>query len=483
MSSRIRLLLLGLLGPGALLLGSSLAAADEPAPPPADGAEVLARGPVHEAFAAPTENRPLAGAIIAKKPPDPIEELPPDQKPEGTDVRWIPGYWYYDQGDSNYLWVSGFWRDEPPGQRWVPGTWQEVEGGWQWSSGFWTPATATQANYVPTPPPTIDAGPSTAAPDETSTYAPGCWVYQESRFLWRPGHWVAYRPDWVWVPAHYVWTHGGCVFVEGFWDRPLELRGLLFAPVRFTDRLVRAFTPRIVVRADFLLGALFVGPARHHYYFGDYFGEGYEKKGFVSWVDYRPSRGCYDPVFSYYRAAYHGTPTWEKNLHELYGARRTTVELRPPHTFVQQEQVLRKINENRTTNVNISKTVNITHVQNVTALAPLKEVHTLKMNSLAGLAPTAKVEPHTVRLATVSKEEITRNRTVVEQTRVITKERTTVEAKIIASPPAAKPVHLELPKTTVVHVGKAPPLPVLPKHEEKPIPKHTPPEPPKPPHK
>ncbi len=106
--------------------------------------------------------------------------------------------------------------------------------------------------------------------------------------------------------------------------------------------------------------------------------------------------------------------------------------------------------------MNISKTVNITHVQNVTALAPLKEVHNIKMNSLAGLAPTAKVEPHTVRLATVSKEEITRNSTVVEQTRVITKEPVAVEAKIIASGPAPKPV-LELPKTTVVHTGKAHP--------------------------
>src|SRR5207248_1484844 len=81
--------------------------------------------------------KPEASPVVPKEPPEPIDELPPDQKPEGDNVQWIPGYWAWDDQASDFLWISGFWRDVPPGRRWVPGTWQKVEGGWQWVAGFW----------------------------------------------------------------------------------------------------------------------------------------------------------------------------------------------------------------------------------------------------------------------------------------------------------------------------------------------------------
>src|SRR5262249_50446987 len=154
-------------------------------------------------------------------------------------------------------------RAQPPGRQWVPGTWQVVEGGWHWVPGFWAEAGGEEIEYLPPPPPTLDRGPVTPAPvDEASDYIPRCWIYREARSRWRPGLWLAHRPDWVWVPAHYVWTTCGFVFVDGYWDRPLHERGLLFAPVRFAPRLVAAetfsYVPRFVVRLDFLLGALFV---------------------------------------------------------------------------------------------------------------------------------------------------------------------------------------------------------------------------------
>src|SRR6516162_7694295 len=56
-------------------------------PPVPKGVEVLARGPVHEAFATPT-TEPAPTKSVAKKPPQMLDELPPDQKPEGEAV-WI----------------------------------------------------------------------------------------------------------------------------------------------------------------------------------------------------------------------------------------------------------------------------------------------------------------------------------------------------------------------------------------------------------
>ncbi|MBN9121594.1 MAG: hypothetical protein J0I06_21005, partial [Planctomycetes bacterium] len=66
--------------------------APKPQPDAGDGVEVLAKGPVHEGFAT-TAEAPTAAPVVAKQPPDPIEELPPDQKPAGDNVQWIPGYW------------------------------------------------------------------------------------------------------------------------------------------------------------------------------------------------------------------------------------------------------------------------------------------------------------------------------------------------------------------------------------------------------
>src|SRR5947209_7387217 len=84
-----------------------------------NGVEVLTHGPVHEAYAEPTDPTPRPTPVVPQQPPEPVPELPPDTRPEGANVSWIPGYWAWDDESNGFLWVSGFWRDEPPGQRWV----------------------------------------------------------------------------------------------------------------------------------------------------------------------------------------------------------------------------------------------------------------------------------------------------------------------------------------------------------------------------
>src|SRR5439155_23084190 len=69
------------------------------------GVEVQARGPIHEAFATPTaEAKPTYG--VPKKPPAPIEEMPPEERPEG-DAVWIGGCWAWGDDRAEVLWVSG----------------------------------------------------------------------------------------------------------------------------------------------------------------------------------------------------------------------------------------------------------------------------------------------------------------------------------------------------------------------------------------
>ena len=135
--------------------------------PPAaadEAAQVLTRGPVHEAFAETVTFDPQPGIVAPKAPPAAIEELPPEQRLEGANVAWIPGYWAWDDERSDFLWVSGIWRDLPPGRQWVPGYWGQSGQGYQWTSGYWADAQVNNVEYLPEPPATAEAGPNIAAP-------------------------------------------------------------------------------------------------------------------------------------------------------------------------------------------------------------------------------------------------------------------------------------------------------------------------------
>src|SRR5262249_30721969 len=130
-----------------------LAAAPQP-----QGTQVLTQGPIHEAFAEPVVYDPKPGPVIPKQPPNPVEEVPPDQRSEGANVQWIPGYWAWDDGRNDFVWVSGLWRDVPPGRQWVPGYWTQVDGGYSWVPGAWVDTRDNQVEYLPAPPASLEAG-------------------------------------------------------------------------------------------------------------------------------------------------------------------------------------------------------------------------------------------------------------------------------------------------------------------------------------
>ena len=268
-------------------------------PGPADaeqGVQVLTRGPVHEAFAETVTFDPEPGIVVPKAPPAAIEEVPPEEKPEGANVAWIPGYWAWDDERSDFLWVSGIWRDLPPGRQWVPGYWGKSGQGYQWTSGYWADAKVSEVEYLPEPPETVEVGPNIAASSADQTWLPGCWVWQQNRYAWRPGFWAAAQPDWVWVPAHYVWAPRGYVFVDGYWDYAIGRRGVLFAPVYFNAGVYArrgfSYSPETVIDLGALVNHLFLRPRYEHYYFGDYYAPNYQNAGFYSSFSYilRPLR-------------------------------------------------------------------------------------------------------------------------------------------------------------------------------------------------
>jgi len=88
MNTRTWSLLAGTLGLAVLLAARGPARDEQPPPEPApqEGVSALTRGPVHEAYAEPSETQPQASPLVTKPPPEPVEETPPDQKPEGNNV-------------------------------------------------------------------------------------------------------------------------------------------------------------------------------------------------------------------------------------------------------------------------------------------------------------------------------------------------------------------------------------------------------------
>ena len=165
-----------------------------------DAIEVQARGPIHEAFAQPIDSASQPPLVVPRQPPDPVPEEPPELRPEGDNVQWIPGYWAWDGDHNDFLWVSGVWRNVPPGETFVPGYWNQDDAGWRWIPGYWTATGQGQVSYLPAPPASLDRGPSAPAPAADEVYVPGNWVYQPTGYAWQPGCWVTPRPGLVWVP-------------------------------------------------------------------------------------------------------------------------------------------------------------------------------------------------------------------------------------------------------------------------------------------
>lgn len=458
---------LGILGLGTILVlepgGSieSTSAAGKPEAPAEvahqDGVEFLARGPIHEAFAAPAIRGPRSAAVIAKEPPKPVAELPPDQKPEGDNVQWIPGYWAWNDDTSDFLWVSGTYRTVPPARQWVPGYWNRTDDGWQRVSGLWADQDKDHIELLSMPPPEPIEEAVPAAPSEASTFQPGCWVYRNNRYLWRSGFWTPYRADWIWTPDSYIWTPGGYIFVEGYWDYSFQNRGLLFAPVnidrRYWGRADWFYQPSYVVYDNFLLSSLFVRPSYNQYYFGDYYDQRYDRLGFVPWTNYRYGRSIGDPLLSHYQWQNRANPGWSRDLRGLYDVRRENPAARPPRTLVQQNSVIQNIS-NHTTNV-----TNVTNVKNVTALAPLTKVD----QTFIKLQPITKAQRGEVQQAASQFKEFSAQRARLEA-QAIKKIQPSVQPE--ESPTAVK---VELPKTrpaphkiSDAAKVKAPPRPVMP---------------------
>jgi hypothetical protein len=307
------------------------------------GVQVLTRGPVHEAFAGIVSYNPEPGVIVDKAPPGAIEEIPPELRPAGENISWIPGYWAYDDERTDYLWISGTWRALPPGRQWTTGYWATTGQGYQWISGYWADSTIEEVTYLPKPPVTVEAGPNVAAPSRDHAWTPGSWMWNQERYAWRPGYWAVGRSEWDWIPANYVWTPRGYVFVDGYWDYNFDQRGVVYAPVYFQSnsyaRPGYTYSPVVAIGLVAIMEHLFLRPRYHHYYFGDYYDRSYRDRGYYAPHVYQSSRYGYDPVYTNRLWTHRQDRDWERRYEASYDYRRDHESSRPPRTWADQNRL------------------------------------------------------------------------------------------------------------------------------------------------
>lgn len=309
---------------------------------PQEDGEVLQRGAIHEAFAQPVLTRATPGPWLERKPPNAIREVPPEEKPEGENVRWIGGYWRMDEEREDFVWVSGFWRQIPPGMDWISGSFKKGEEGWRWYPGFWKQIAVQPDEPVEEAPPAIpEFAPSVPAPQPNMIWSQGYWVWRGGAYGWRPGFWMGHRPGWVWNPTCWTCTPGGFVLVPGYWDYALEYRGFLFGSVYYSRPIYLRpgfyHRPLWVIQSNQLPGGLFVRTGYGNYFYGDYFRPAYANQGFQFWTTPGRFYGP-DPIFSYYRMERHDP--WAQSVRQ-YGRDRMVGKPAIAPTFVAVAPVLR----------------------------------------------------------------------------------------------------------------------------------------------
>ncbi len=304
------------------------------------GYELLLAGPVHEALLFNTQmlHDDLEPIVVSTAPPTKVKEQSPKAGESsavirvprfvGNNVQWIDGYWAWIKESQKFVWVSGLYRDIPPGREWVSGGWSESDAGYRWTSGYWAEADISVAVSPVAPPPSRQSAPQSTPPDKDSFWIAGQWLIErpdniaadpkipsQAGYQWQSGFWSKRSKEWIWQPSRYINTPVGYVYVSGYWDYEPHYRGQPFAPVIFDAQETSddeiAFQPLYPLsRPAAVLLHLFTKSDTTDVFYGDFYDRTYEDLGYRPWYTTRESNaaeeGGLEPVLSFYRWKYRG---------------------------------------------------------------------------------------------------------------------------------------------------------------------------------
>ncbi|MCH9608781.1 MAG: hypothetical protein S4CHLAM45_06930 [Chlamydiales bacterium] len=240
----------------------------------ADAVEFLEEGPIHEAFITQEFGGVILQAVPYRPPADLTEQIP--ERPN-EHVQWIHGYWEWSKFKGDFIWISGVWRRPPPDHRWVSGKWAQLEEGWVWIKGFWSPFHKTEMTYISQPPPDMIDESVSKSPGKSYFWISGYWQFDEevSDYVWHRGRWQLISESWQYVPTHYLWGEKGYFMIPGYWDWPLEEKGVAYAAayVEPDRRESVVYEPSVILEPLFICESLYPYWPNypnffyHHYYY------------------------------------------------------------------------------------------------------------------------------------------------------------------------------------------------------------------------
>lgn len=295
----------------------------------------LDRGPVHEAFA--TNSVPtFYGDTAPLAPPTLIDESPSVAMPNGRNMIWVDGYWYWSEPLEQYIWISGMYRHAPPGRTWIPGLWsKQADGRHVRYGGYWQDPDSASDPVLPTPPAIHQPISPGTAPTNDAFWVPGNWNYQNSGYQWTRGYWGQHQAGLVWQPSSYMKTAHGFVFVSGYWDYDPAFRGVPNAPIVVAPTIFAS--PNFMHRpspwaADpsTLVLNTFGQAGRRQYFYGDYYSPNAENAGILPWYHPGMQQPGANPLAGYFDWRYQaiGIP-FLANLNQFYD---TTMQNPPGHS-------------------------------------------------------------------------------------------------------------------------------------------------------
>ena len=275
----------------AVLIGASSGATYQPddpdLPPPQFSVET--RGPVHEAFVQRNEGKPEIGVAIGKQPPPPLPERPPEQHPTTRTWSGFPAIGHGTPTATILCGSAARFAIRLRDAAGCPAIGQILPRAGIGRRGSGPRKINAHLRYTPEPPAPLEDGPTTPPPDDNSTYIPGYWFYNEAdqalrlaaRFL------GAMRAGQIWTNPQYSWAPGGYAFCDGYWDYPLDNRGLLYAPAYFPTPLWNNpgwfYRPSYIVALGAFFNSGFYRPGYNNFFFGNYYGNNYASLGYRPW--------------------------------------------------------------------------------------------------------------------------------------------------------------------------------------------------------
>ena len=286
-----------------------------------------------------------------------MDEVPPDQKPDGDNVAWIPGYWQFEDDRQGLHLDQRLLARHAPGRKWVPGYWNKNDDG---RASGWAatgpPRTRGRSNTCPR----RRRRRWRTAPSDAAPRAEPCL---DSR---RVG--LADQP--LLVAARLLGRAPAGLDLDARLLRltpvRLRLRGRLLGLVDPPPR--RALRPLLLERLELYGRATSTAPRSASTWtsspttcsaapataattIGDYYGGSYVTLGFTPWYSFHYARGGgYCPIYAYNSWHYRGNPGGGRAAGRLHY--RAQPYRRPATAHLHRQQNV----------VNINKTVVVNNV-------------------------------------------------------------------------------------------------------------------------